>query len=96
MNRTRQFLALLAVSIGAAAALLVAPIAAADPDGGGGPNNPLLPSCESEGGNIISGGATDCAEAGNSQITASPGMLGEGYGDYGGYGGYGFGMGFGW
>ncbi|MFM8599049.1 MAG: hypothetical protein ACKOB8_08625 [Mycobacterium sp.] len=93
MNRTRQFLALLAFSIGTAAALLVAPTAAADPDGGGGPNNPLLPSCEQEGGNIISGSATDCAEAGNSQITASPGMLGEGYG---GYGGYGFGMGFGW
>lgn len=91
MNRTRQFLALLAVSIGTAAALLVAPIAAADPDGGGGPNNPLLPSCEAEGGNFVSGGATDCAEAGNSQITASPGLLGAG-----GYGGYGFGMGFGW
>lgn len=92
MTRTRQFLTLLACSAGAAAALLAAPIAAADPDGGGGPNNPLLPACEAEGGNFVSGGATDCAEAGNSQITASPGILGAGMGM--GYGG--FGMGWGW
>lgn len=86
MNRARHFLALLACCIGTAAALVVAPIAAADPDGGGGANNPLLPSCEAEGGNIVSGGATDCAEAGNSQITASPGILGAGGMGYGGFG----------
>ena len=86
MNRARHFLALFACSIGTAAALVVAPIAAADPDGGGGANNPLLPSCEAEGGNIVSGGATDCAEAGNSQITASPGILGAGGMGYGGFG----------
>ena len=92
MTRTRQFLTLLACSAGAAAALLAAPIAAADPDGGGGPNNPLLPGCEAEGGNFVSGGATDCAEAGNSQITASPGILGAGIGM--GYGGFGMGWGY--
>ena len=92
MTRTRQFLTLLACSAGAAAALLAAPIASADPDGGGGPNNPLLPSCEAEGGNFVSGGATDCAEAGNSQITASPGILGAGIGM--GYGGFGMGWGY--
>lgn len=91
MTRTRQFLTLLACGVGTAAALLGAPIAAADPDGGGGPNNPLLPGCEAEGGNIVSGGATDCAEAGNSQITASPGILGAGIGM--GYGGFGMGWG---
>ena len=91
MNRTRQFLALLAGGIGTAAALLSAPIAAAEPDGGGGPDNPLLPTCEATGGSFISGSSTDCAEAGDAQITASPGILGAGFGPYGG-----FGMGWGW
>ena len=45
MKRSRQFLALLAGGIGTAAALLGAPIAAADEYGGGGANNPLLPGC---------------------------------------------------
>ena len=79
MNRARHVLALLACSIGTAAALVVAPIAAADPDGGGGANNPLLPSCEAEGGNVVSG-------------TASPGILGSGIGM--GYGGFGMGWGY--
>lgn len=92
MTRTRRFLTLLACGAGTAAALFGAPIAAAEPYGGGGSDNPLLPGCEATGGSIISGGATDCAEAGDSQITASPGLLGTGMG----MGGLGFGMGWGW
>ncbi len=77
MNRTRQFLALLAGGIGATAALLGAPIAAADENGGGGANNPLLPGCETMGGSDVIGGQTeDCASPGNSQITATPNDLG--------------------
>jgi hypothetical protein len=91
MTRTRQFLALLAGGIGTAAALFGAPTAVAAPDGGGGPNNPLLPGCEVEGGGGATGGeTTDCAEAGNSQITATPNdlgvmgaMIGEGAGGFG-------------
>ena len=82
MNRTRQFLAVLAGGIGVSAALLAAPTAIAAPDGGGGPNNPLLPGCEVTGSGGFDGGeTTDCASPGNSQITAYPndlaGMGGE-------------------
>ncbi len=91
MNRTRQFLAVLAGGIGTATALLGAPTAVAAPDGGGGPNNPLLPTCEVEGGSAVIGGqTTDCASPGNSQITATPndlGMMG-GYGGFWGFGGW--------
>ena len=91
MKRSRQFLALLAGGIGTAAALLGAPIAAADEYGGGGANNPLLPGCETTGGSAVIGGqTTDCASPGNSQITATPNDLGsiaseadEGWGGYG-------------
>ena len=76
MTRTRQFLVLLAGGIGAATALLGSPIAAAE-DGGGGPNNPLLPGCETMGGSAVTGGqSTDCASPGNSQLTATPNDLG--------------------
>jgi len=93
MKRSRQFLALLAGGIGTAAALLGAPIAAADEDGGGGPSNPLLPGCETTGGSAVIGGqTTDCASPGNSQITATPNDLGsiaseadEGWGGFGGW-----------
>lgn len=94
MTRTRQFLALLAGGIGTAAALLGAPLAAADENGGGGANNPLLPGCETVGGG--EGGQTeDCASPGSSSITASPsdlgmmgGMIDGGFGGFGGFGGW--------
>lgn len=77
MTRTRQFLALTAGGIGMAAALLGAPTAAADENGGGGSSNPLLPGCETMGGSAVIGGqSTDCAEPGNSQLTATPNDLG--------------------
>jgi hypothetical protein len=77
MKRTRQFLVTLAGGVGIAAALIGAPLAGADEDGGGGPNNPLLPGCETLGGSSATGGqSTDCASPGNSQITATPNDLG--------------------
>lgn len=89
MNRPRQFLALLAGSIGAAAALLGAPSAAAEEYGGGGPDNPLLPSCNlGEDG----GGPSDiCASPGSSSLNFFPNSLGiEGaLADEGGFGGFG-------
>ena len=93
MTRTRQFLVLLAGGIGAAAALLGSPIAAADEYGGGGANNPLLPGCETMGGSSVLGGqSTDCASPGNSQITATPNDLGsiaaETDSAFGGFGGW--------
>ena len=93
MKRSRQFLALLAGGIGTAAALLGAPIAAADEDGGGGANDPLLPGCETTGGSAVIGGhTTDCASPGNSQITATPNDLGSIASEADeGWGGYGFG-----
>jgi hypothetical protein len=91
MNRTRQFLALLAGGIGTAAALLGAPNAAAEEYGGGGPDNPLLPGCAVVGAG--EGGQTeDCASPGSSSITASPSDLGimgamvdGGFGGFGGW-----------
>ena len=78
MTRTRQFLVLLAGGIGAAAALLGSPIAAADEYGGGGANHPRLPGCETPGGSAVLGGqSTDCASPGNSQLTATPNDLGS-------------------
>ena len=93
MKRSRQFLALLAGGIGTAAALLGAPIAAADEYGGGGANNPLLPGCETTGGSAVIGGQTTyCASPGNSQITATPNDLGSIASEADeGWGGYGFG-----
>ena len=93
MKRSRQFLALLAGGIGTAAALLGAPIAAADEYGGGGANNPLMPGCETTGGSAVIGGqTTDCASPGNSQITATPNDLGSIASEADeGWGGYGFG-----
>jgi hypothetical protein len=77
MKRTRQFLVVLASGFGIAAALIGAPIAGADEDGGGGPNNPLMPSCETMGGSSATGGqSTDCSSPGNSQLTATPNDLG--------------------
>ena len=73
----RHSLALLAAAAGAAMALVGAPLAAADPYGGGGPGNPLLPGCETIGGSAVTGGqTTDCAQPGNSQLTATPNDIG--------------------
>lgn len=77
MTRTRQFLVLLASGIGACA-LLGSPVAAADENGGGGPDHAMLPPCETMGGSSVLGGQiTDCASPGNSQLTATPSILGS-------------------
>ncbi len=77
MQRMRHSLALFAAAAGTVAALAAAPLATADENGGGGPNNPLLPGCESMGGSAVIGGqTTDCASPGNSQIDATPNDLG--------------------
>ncbi|CDO07109.1 hypothetical protein C1S82_21430 [Mycolicibacterium cosmeticum] len=52
-------------SLLAAAALQLAPTAAADP-------NSNLPSCTSVGGTEAGGAATECASPGNVQLNASP------------------------
>ncbi|MBS1691793.1 MAG: hypothetical protein JST91_06180 [Actinobacteria bacterium] len=73
MKRRLSTLAGLLVGAGAAAAVALAPVASAEPYGGGGPDNPLLPQCESTGGSAVIGGqTTDCASPGNSQIDATP------------------------
>lgn len=73
----RESLALFAAAVGAVAALVTAPLAAADENGGGGANNPLMPGCETMGGSSVLGGqSTDCATPGNSQLTATPNDLG--------------------
>lgn len=74
MNRTRQFLTLLAGGVGTAAALLGAPTAAADENGGGGPNNPLLPTCIE--GNDSGGYSSECASPGSSSLNFFPNNLG--------------------
>ena len=56
-------------SLLAAAAVLLAPAAAADPDSTSDSN---LPSCTSVGGNEMGGAATECATPGNVQLNASP------------------------
>ena len=90
MNRTRQFLALLAGGVGTAAALLGTPTANADEYGGGGPNNPLLPTCNQ---GQDSGGYSDiCASPDSSSLNFFPNELGlqgaevdEGAGVFGGF-----------
>lgn len=73
----RHSLAILTAAAGAVTALMTAPLATADENGGGGPGNPLLPSCETMGGSAVTGGqTTDCAEPGNSQLTATPNDIG--------------------
>jgi hypothetical protein len=74
MNRPRQFLALLAGGIGAAAALLSAPNAAAEEYGGGGPDNPLIPTCNV--GNDSGGDSAVCASPGSSSLNFYPNSLG--------------------
>jgi hypothetical protein len=72
-----QKLAFFAAAVGAVAAVVTAPLAAADENGGGSPSNPLLPGCEVIGGSAVTGGQdTDCATPGNVQIDATPNDLG--------------------
>jgi hypothetical protein len=54
-----------------AAAVALAPTAAADPDTSSNSAS-NLPSCTSVGGNEMGGGATECATPGNVQLNASP------------------------
>lgn len=54
-------------SLLSAAAMVLAPAAAADPD-----SDSNLPSCTSVGGNEMGGAATECATPGNVQLNASP------------------------
>lgn len=87
MQRKRSTLALLAAGAGVAAALLTAPLAAAEEYGA---DNPLLPGCEVMGGSATLGGqTTDCASPGNSQITATPEFIpGDEYGGFYGFPGF--------
>lgn len=66
MRRTLRYLTPIAAVAGAAAAMLAAPTAAAQPE-------PPLPSCTSVGGDELTGTATtECATPGNVQINATP------------------------
>jgi len=71
MPRIRQFLLLPAAGIGVAAAILSAPIAAADDEPGA--NQPLLPQCENVEGSAVTGGqTTQCDTPGNAELNATP------------------------
>ncbi|BBY65328.1 hypothetical protein [Mycolicibacterium helvum] len=69
MPQLRQLLLLPVAGIGAAAAILSAPVAAADVTG----TNSQLPQCETVNGDSISGGqTTECATPGNTELNATP------------------------
>lgn len=70
-----------AAGIGVAAAILAAPVAAADTTIA----PPLLPQCETLEGSAVTGGqTTECATPGNSEINATPQQFpGEEEGFYG-------------
>jgi hypothetical protein len=68
MRRTRRYFTPLIVAAGAAAAIVSAPAAVADPD-----DSSTLPSCTSVGGVTDMGaGTTECATPGNVQLNATP------------------------
>jgi hypothetical protein len=68
MRRTRRYITPLIVAAGAAAAILSAPAALADPS-----DSSTLPSCTSVGGVTDMGaGTTECATPGNVQLNATP------------------------
>ena len=68
MRRTRRYFSPLIVAAGAAAALISAPAAMADPG-----DSSDLPSCTSVGGVTDMGaGTTECATPGNVQLNATP------------------------
>lgn len=69
MPRIRRFLLLPTAGIGVAAAVLAAPVAAADTTIA----PPTLPQCVNVEGSAISGGqTTECATPGNTEINATP------------------------
>ena len=68
MRRTRRYFTPLIVAAGAAAAILSAPTALADPG-----DSSTLPSCTDVGGPTAKGaGTTECATPGNVQLDATP------------------------
>ena len=82
MPQVRKIFIGSAAAVGAAVALLGAPVAGADPS--------LLPQCEVIGGSSIAGGqTTDCASEGNSQIDATPSVY-PGEEEFYGFPGFGF------
>jgi hypothetical protein len=70
MSPIRQLLLLPAAGIGAAAAVLLAPVAAADTT----TINPApLPNCETYDGSSVAGGqTTECATPGNVELNSTP------------------------
>lgn len=65
----RQLLLLPVAGIGVLAAMLSAPIAAADVTG----TNPQLPQCETyDGSSVVGGQTTECATPGNVQLNSTP------------------------
>lgn len=84
MPQLRKVLILGAAGVGAAVAVLAAPIAAADPS--------LLPQCEETGGGTYGGQTTECATPGNVQLDTTPQVYpGEDADQFWGFPGYGFG-----
>jgi hypothetical protein len=68
MRRTPRYFTPLIVAAGAAAAVLTAPAAVAQPD-----DSSTLPSCTDVGGPTAMGaGTTECATPGNVQLNATP------------------------
>jgi hypothetical protein len=68
MRRTRRYFTPLIVAAGAAAAIVSAPAAVAQPD-----DSSTLPSCTDVGGPTAMGaGTTECATPGNVQLNATP------------------------
>ena len=69
MRTTLRYLTPLIAAAGAAAAILAAPAAGAQPDSD-------LPACTEVGGDVVSGGTTtECATPGNVQIDATPPVM---------------------
>jgi hypothetical protein len=68
MRRTRRYFTPLIVAAGAAAAIVSAPAAVAQPD-----DSSTLPSCTDVGGpSAMGAGTTECATPGNVQLNATP------------------------
>ena len=66
MRTTLRYLIPLIAAAGAAAAILAAPTAGAQPE-------PPLPACTDVGGDVVTGGVTtECATPGNVQLNATP------------------------
>jgi hypothetical protein len=82
MRTTLRYIAPLLAAAGAAAAVLAAPAASAQP-------NPTLPQCVNTGGaGIYGGSSTECASPGNVQINATPPVYAGPWGNMWGESGY--------